>query len=115
MAVPPYMDHHVHRAITSGLRVRGVDVLTAEEDGARRLADPVLLDRATILGRVLVTQDQDLLIEAQRRQIEGIPFSGVIYGHQRKVSVSDCIRDLEIIGLAGDSTDVYAKVTYLPL
>jgi hypothetical protein len=29
-----YMDHHVPRAVTLGLRLRGVDVLTAYEDGA---------------------------------------------------------------------------------
>jgi hypothetical protein len=33
MAVALYMDHQVERAITSGLRLRGVDVLTAYEDG----------------------------------------------------------------------------------
>lgn len=34
------MDHHVPRAITNGLRLRGVDVLTAHEDGASELRDP---------------------------------------------------------------------------
>ncbi len=29
MALKLYMDHHVPRAITNGLRMRGVDVLTA--------------------------------------------------------------------------------------
>ena len=29
-----YMDHHVASAITAGLRMRGVDVLTAEEPHA---------------------------------------------------------------------------------
>lgn len=28
-----YMDHHVFSSITRGLRERGIDVLTAEEDG----------------------------------------------------------------------------------
>ena len=55
-----YMDHHVPSAITAGLRKRGVDVLTAEEDGSARLDDDPLLDRATSLGRVLFSQDQDL-------------------------------------------------------
>ena len=41
-----YMDHHVPSAITNGLRLRGVDVLTAHEDGTQRLEDPALLDRA---------------------------------------------------------------------
>jgi hypothetical protein len=47
------MDEHVHRAITAGLRLRDVDVLTAQEDGRRRIADDVLLDRATELQRGL--------------------------------------------------------------
>ncbi len=33
-----YMEQHVPSAITRGLRRRGVDVLTAEEDGAAELA-----------------------------------------------------------------------------
>jgi predicted nuclease of predicted toxin-antitoxin system len=79
MPIGPCMDHHVPRPITSGLRLRGVDVLTAAEDGADRLADTDLLDRATTLGRVLFSQDDDLLVEASRRQTAGIPFCGVIY------------------------------------
>jgi hypothetical protein len=49
------MDVHVPRAITEGLRLRAVDVLTAQEDGARQLGDAGLLDRSTLLGRVLFT------------------------------------------------------------
>ena len=71
MSVRLYMDHHVRKEVTEGLRVRGVDVLTAEEDGTKRLPDPELLDRATELGRVLFTQDQHLLKEAARPQEVG--------------------------------------------
>src|SRR5207302_10179568 len=46
-----YMDHHVPFAITVGLRQRGVDVLTAEDDGTATLDDDPLLERATSLGR----------------------------------------------------------------
>jgi hypothetical protein len=60
MRVRLYMDVHVHRAVTEGLRLRGVEVLTAQEDGTPQYEDPALLDRATQLGRVLFTQD-DLL------------------------------------------------------
>jgi|SRR5215213_785245 len=88
MAIDLYMDHHVPRPITTGLRLRGVDVLTAAEDGAAELEDPDLLDRAGALQCVLFSQDKDLLIEARRRQIEGIPFGGVIYAHQLQVSIS---------------------------
>ncbi|HEX9962608.1 MAG TPA: hypothetical protein VGB00_16865 [Pyrinomonadaceae bacterium] len=37
MAVGIYMNVHIPRAITSGLRLRGVDVLTAQEDNANTL------------------------------------------------------------------------------
>jgi hypothetical protein len=34
MSVSLYSDVHVRRAVTEGLRLRGVDILTAQEDGA---------------------------------------------------------------------------------
>ncbi len=39
------MDEHVHRAITAGLRLRGEDVVTAQEDERRKTDDDLLLDR----------------------------------------------------------------------
>jgi predicted nuclease of predicted toxin-antitoxin system len=67
-----YMDENVQQAITDGLRRRGVDVLTAKEDGYRHRPDPDVLDLATQLGRPLYTQDKDLLAEANRRMKAGI-------------------------------------------
>jgi len=46
-----YMDHHVPAAITDGLRSRGIDVLTALEDGHADADDPVLLAR--VLGSIV--------------------------------------------------------------
>ena len=57
MSVRLYFDVHVPSAVADGLRLRGVDVLRAQEDGAAELEDPSLLDRAIELGRVFVTQD----------------------------------------------------------
>ncbi len=64
MSVAFYMDEHFHWAITQALRERGVDCLTVQEDGRRKTDDPLLLDRATKLGRVFLTYDQDFLREA---------------------------------------------------
>lgn len=50
MALTLYMDVHVPRAITNGLRRRGVQVVTAQEDGTAEFDDPPLLDRATELN-----------------------------------------------------------------
>jgi hypothetical protein len=90
-------------------------VLTAQEDGSRELEDDALLDRATELGYVLFTQDDDLLREAAQRQERGETFAGVIYAHQLQVTVGQCVRDLEILALAGNPEDFANRVEYLPL
>jgi predicted nuclease of predicted toxin-antitoxin system len=115
VSVRLYMDVHVPEAITVGLRLRGADVLTAQEDGARRLADALLLDRATALGRVLVSQDRDLLREAAQRQQRSVTFAGVIYAHQLRVTIGQCVRDLELVAHAGTPEDFANRVEYLPL
>ena len=109
------MDHQVPRTITMGLRLRGVDVITAYEDNASELTDPALLDRAGELGRILFTRDDDLLAEAAHRQNNSIAFEGIIYAHQLRVSVGQCINDLEIIAKAGNPVDLKNSVQYLPL
>ena len=115
MSVTLFMDVHVQREVTDALRLRRVDVLTAHEDGSTRLADPELLDRSTSLGRVLFSQDEDLLREAARRQHEGISFSGLVYGHQLRVTVGQCIRDLHLIAEAGEPDEFANRTVYLPL
>jgi hypothetical protein len=64
---------------------------------------------------VLFTQDDDLLAEAARRQAADIPFSGVIYAHQLRVSIGVCVRDLEIIASAAQPEDLRQQVEFLPL
>ena len=115
MAIALYMDHHVPRAITVGLRLCGVDVMTAYEDGADEKDDPQVLERANELERVLFTQDDDFLAEATRRQKSGIFFRGIIYAHQLRISVGRCIHDLEIIAKAGEPEALYNQVQFLPL
>ena len=109
-----YMDVHVRRAVTLGLRVRGVDVLTAQEDDAGRLPDPELLSRATELGRVLFSQDKDLLCEAALRQRANRAFAGVVFAEQDAVTVGQCIADLELIANVYDAADIANRVEFLP-
>jgi predicted nuclease of predicted toxin-antitoxin system len=109
------MDVHVPAAITHGLVLRGVDVLTAQLDGTTRLSDPALLDRASALGRVLFSQDEDLLAEAARRQRSGRPFAGLIYAHQLAITIGKATNDLELLAQAGKPEDFANRVEYLPL
>ena len=95
--------------------MKGIDLITAYEDGSSQLDDSELLDRATKLKRVLFTRDYNLLQEATKRQRVGLPFYGIIYAHQLKISIGDCIRDLEIIAEAGDPEDLINQTQFLPL
>jgi hypothetical protein len=70
------MDEHVPKPITVGLRVRGVDALTAQEDHHRATDDDILLDRAAELGRVMFSFDEDMLQIANQWQREGRNFTG---------------------------------------
>jgi predicted nuclease of predicted toxin-antitoxin system len=110
-----YMDENVKGAIIRGLRQRSVDVLTAQEDGFDHTPDPEVMDRATEPGRVLFSQDTDMLIIAAQRQAEGISFSGVIYAQQNTIPISRCIEDLELIAYC-ETLETYQNVVqYLPL
>jgi hypothetical protein len=113
VSVSLYMDVHVHRAITDGLRSRGVDVLTAQEDGTTQWEDPDLLDRATAVHRVLFTNDQDFLRIVVLRQQVGTPFTGVIYAPQTS-PFGPVLRDLELCALACEPEDFADGLTYLP-
>src|ERR1043166_4902117 len=109
------MDVHVPYAIAIGLRLRGVDVITAQEVGSRGLEDSDLLNRATKLGRIMVTRDDDLLREAALRQKRGEIFAGVIYAHQLDVSIGQCVMDLELAVKVSDSDEWINRVEYLSL
>lgn len=56
MSVPLYFDVHVPYSITFGLRLRGVDVLTSQEDGTREVDDDVLLDLDRMPDRYLAVE-----------------------------------------------------------
>ena len=115
MAHALYMDHSVKGAIVRGLRRRGLDVLTAQEDDNNEASDPQVMDRAMELERVVFAQDIDFVIEGERRQAEGIPFYGVIYAHPDKVPIGTCIEDIHILAELEDLDNLKGRVKRLPL
>jgi hypothetical protein len=110
-----YFDEHIPRAVALGLRIRGVDVITAQEDDRRGIADPLLLDRATELRRPLFSQDRDLLIEAQRRQKAGVFFAGLLYAHHLDITIGEIVHDLHLIAEAMEPDELVNRVGFLPL
>lgn len=115
MPVKLYMDENVSRQITFGLRLRGIDVLTVQEDQRSGSLDPEVLARATELQRVLFTRDDDFFAIAATHLQAEIPFSGIIYAHQQLASIGDCVWDLELLASAGDLEDFANRIEFLPL
>jgi hypothetical protein len=109
------MDVHVPMAITRALRERGINVLTAQEDHADRLNDSDLLDRATALRRVLFSMDKHLRREAALRQRSGREFFGVIAADELRITIGQCIADLELIATIYNPADIQNCLEYLPL
>ena len=115
MSRGPYMDVHVPSAITEGLRRRGIDVLTSQEDGTREADDEVLLTRATGFGRLLFTQDEDFLKLAAQWQSSQRRFRGIAYAYQIGTSIGRLVEDLELLVLCATDDELENQVTYLPL
>ena len=109
------MDHHVHSAITLGLRRKGIDCLTAEEDGTARLPEDLLLQRAAELGRVMISQDEDLLAIAADWIRSAKPFAGLVFGHQLGVTIGQAVSDLELIARVLSSQEMRNQVFWIPL
>ncbi len=110
-----YMDVHVPRAVTTALRLRGIDVITAQQDGSGALSDNELLLRAASLRCIMVSQDDDIFREGARFQHEGIEFAGVVYAHQMAVSIGQMVEDLTLIAKSTDASEWVDRIVYLPL
>ena len=110
-----YMDEHVPRAITLGLKLRGIDVLTVQEDNFSGKSDPELIERAVYLQRTIFTYDDDLLVEATQRQRSGQQFYGVVYAHHLRISIGECIKDLELLAKYVETKEIKNQVIFLPL
>jgi hypothetical protein len=108
------MDVHVPRPITDQLRRRGIDVLTAIEDGWNERSDDDLLAHAFELRRVLFTQDVRFRVLAEDWQRQGRPFAGLIFGHQLGGTIGQFVSDLELIATASDLDEWVSRIEYLP-
>lgn len=109
------MDVHVPIAVTDSLRRRGIDVLSAQEDGTSRASDVQLLIRTVELNRLIVTQDEDFLMIAADWQAQGKPFPGILFARQNALSIGEFVEDLVLICQIASEAELRDFVTFLPL
>lgn len=115
MSLAYYFDHHVPAAIRDGLRQRGIDIVSAAEDGHAERPDDEILTRATSLGRLVFTQDEDFLVLASDWAATGRQHAGIVYGHQLLITIGQAIRDLELIAHIMEAHEMANLVEFLPL
>ncbi len=103
-----YMDEHVPRAVTNGLRRRGVNVLTAQKAGMLGASDFEHLELAHSDNRVVFTQDADFL----RMHKADISHLGIVYAPQQ-TPIGHIIRGLMTIYDILDSEEMMGRVEYI--
>jgi hypothetical protein len=109
-----YFDHHVQSAIANGLRERGVQVLTALEDGFDQRDDEDLLERSADLDHILVTYDGGFFARVSRWQREGRYFPGIVFGFGDRIDIGSAIRYLEDLAKCESPDTIANSVAYLP-
>jgi hypothetical protein len=87
-----YSDIHIHSAITSGLLLKGMDVVRAQDRGQCGADDETLLRSATADGRLLLTNDQDFLRIHAAWQSTGEAHAGIVYWKQNSIPIGEAIR-----------------------
>ena len=77
-----FADEHVKAAIVEGLRLRDMDVVTAQEKDQRQVDDEALLAVATGEGRLLLTNDTDFLRIHSRWLSDRRDHAGIVFWRQ---------------------------------
>jgi hypothetical protein len=112
-AVSYFLDEHISNLVRNGLSRRGVDVTNVLACGRVGFPDVEQLRYATLIGRVLVTNDDDYLAEAADFLARGEPFGGVAYAHPDKYTDRQLLHQLLILHGVLTAHEMRNNVEYL--
>ena len=108
-AISLYLDENLSPKIAGQLQLRGIDAVSVRDLGMLGDLDTTHLQKATELGRVLVTGDVDFL----RLAAEGFQHTGIVFGIQDNHSVGDWVKKLELICFVYSADEFIDHVEYL--
>lgn len=104
-----YFDQHMNPKVAAGLRLRGVDVLTAQDAGRCGYDDPDQLAYATAAGRVMVTFDVDYITLHNA----GTGHAGIAWAREDKYSIGGLINVLHLLHGVYTAADMTDRLEYL--
>lgn len=101
------LDEHVPHAIAHGLRLRGVDVLTANEANLLATPDEQIVEYALNNQLVIFTQDDDFLSIAST-----FNHGGIVYSKQGKRSIGEIVQFLKLLSECLEVSEMANRVEY---
>jgi predicted nuclease of predicted toxin-antitoxin system len=104
-----HLDENCNRAVAEGLRRRGIDVSTTAEAGLLSASDEAQAAHALAQGRVLFTQDRDLL----RLHAAGTKHAGIAYCDKDTRSIGQIIHALVLIWEVLEPEEMTDRVEFL--
>ncbi len=106
-----YFDESVELAVSEQLAAGGINVVSAHSLEQLGDSDPHHLARATEMGCVLCTYDQDFL----RLAAGGVEHSGIIFAAQQKATIGGWVREIKAIHAQMQAEDLLGQVVFLSL
>jgi len=108
-----YTNESVDVAIAEGLKRRGVDAFSARDAGNLGLTDEEQLIHASKEKVTIFTHDTDFLKISTRWMDEGRTHQGIIYCHQKRYSIGECVRKLRKLTAVLASEDMVNHIEFL--
>ena len=100
-----YLDENLSPEIVTQLRVHGIDTIR----GSLGAEDPVHLQRATAMGRVVCTGDDDFI----KLAAQGIQHAGIILGEQDDHSIGDWVKYLRLVHVVQSAEELRNTINYV--
>ena len=108
-----YTNESVSIAIAEGLKRRGFDALSARDAGNLGLTDEEQLIYASKEKVIIFTHDTDFLQIAAKWLDEGRAHQGIIYCHQKRYSIGECVQKLRMLTAVFSSEDMANHIEFL--
>jgi predicted nuclease of predicted toxin-antitoxin system len=108
-----YTNGSVDVAIAEGLKRRGVDAFSARDTGNLGLTDEEQFVYALRERVSIFTHDTDFLQIAARWLNEGRTHQGIIYSHQTRYSIGECVRRLRMLTAVLSSEEMVDHIEFL--
>ena len=114
--MPPiriYTDESIRTAFAEELKRRGIEAWSARDAGKLGLSDEEQLAYAAREQAVIFTHDNDFLRLAHEWMQQGREHWGILYVHQYKLGIGECLRRLMKYALLLTPDDMRNRLEFL--